>query len=58
MDMTEALNAQLAILLFLSLVPMPGTIQARCAQRSKIRVFEPENEKLYGQRSCVDHFGR
>ncbi len=58
MDMTQALNAQLAIMMFFALMPMLGMMQARRAQRSKIKIFMPENDKSHGQREDVNHFDR
>ena len=58
MDMTQALSAQLAIILLLSVIPMLGMMQTGRAQRSKIRAFTPENQKIQRQRSNSDHFGR
>ena len=58
MDMTQALNAQLAIMMFFALMPMLGTMQARRAQRSKIKIFMPENDKSHGQSGDVSHSDR
>ncbi len=58
MDMTQALNAQLAIMMFFALMPMLGTMQARRAQRSKIKIFMPEKDKSHGQSGDVNHLDR
>ncbi len=50
MDMTQALNVQLAIMMFFALMPMLGMMQARRAQRAKIKLFKPENDDTSGQR--------
>ncbi len=55
MDMTQALNAQLAIMMFFALMPMLGMMQARRAQRSKIKIFMPEKHKSHGQSEDVNH---
>ena len=55
MDMTQALNAQLAIMMFFALMPMLGMMQARRAQRSKIKIFMPENHKSHVQSEDVNH---
>ena len=44
MDMTQALNAQLAMMMFSALMPMLGMMQARRAQRGKIKFFMPEDD--------------
>ena len=58
MDMTQTLNAQLAIMMFFALMPMLGMMQARRAQRSKIKIFMPENDKSNGQSGDVNHSDR
>ncbi len=58
MDMTQALNVQLAIMMFFALVPMLGMMQARRTQRGKIKMFMPEQDKFHGQRGNVSHLGR
>ena len=58
MDMTQALNAQLAIMMFFALIPMLGMMQAQRAQRSKIKIFVPENDKSQGWRGDVDRLSR
>lgn len=58
MDMTQALNAQLAVMMFLALMPMLGMMQAGRAQRSKVKVSMPENERSHGQRGVVNHLDR
>ena len=42
MDMTQTLNAQLAMMMNFTL--MPTLAQARRAQRSKIKLFMPESD--------------
>ena len=42
MDMTQTLNAQLAMMMFFALIPMLGMMQARRSQRAKIKIFLPE----------------
>ena len=44
MDMTQTLNAQLAMMMFFALIPMLGMMQARRSQRAKIKIFLPEND--------------
>jgi len=56
--MTQALNTQMAIMMFFALIPMLGIMQARRAQRSKIKTFMPENDNSHGQRRNVDSLGR
>ena len=58
MDMTQALNVQLAIMMFFALIPMLGMMQARRAQRSKIKIFMPENDKPHGRRGDVVRLDR
>jgi len=58
MDMTQALNAQLAIMMFFALIPMLGMMQARRAQRCKIKIFVPENDKSQGRHGAVDRLSR
>ncbi len=58
MDMTQALNAQLAIMMFFALMSMLGMMQARRAQRSKIKILMPENDRSHGQRGDVNHLDR
>ena len=58
MDMTLTLNAQLAIMMFLALMPMLGMMQARRSQRSKIKVFMPKNDRSREQRGDVNHLDR
>ena len=58
MDMTQSLNAELAIMMFSALMPMLGMMQARRAQRSKIKIFMPENDKSHGQSGDVNHSDR
>ncbi len=58
MDMTQALNAQLAIMMFFALMPILGMMQARRAQRSKIKIFMPENDKSHGQSEDVNRSDR
>ena len=58
MDMTQTLNAQLAIMMFLALMPMLGMMQARRSQRSKIKVFMPKNDGSREQRGDVNHLDR
>ena len=45
MDMTQALNAQLVMMMFFALIPMLGMMQARRAQRGKIKIFMPDDDK-------------
>ena len=58
MDMTQALNVQLAIMMFFALMPMLGMMQARRAQRGKIKIFMPEKDRSHGPRGNVNHLGR
>ncbi len=58
MDMTQALNAQLAIMMFFALMPMLGMMRARRTQRSKIKIFMPENDRSRGQRREVNNLDR
>ncbi len=58
MDMTQALNVQLAIMMFFALMPMLGMMQARRAQRGKIKIFMPENDKSHGRSGVVNHSDR
>ena len=58
MDMTQALNAQLAIMMFFALIPMLGMMQARRVQRSKIKILMPEGDKSHGRRGDADRLGR
>ncbi len=58
MDMTQTLNAQLAIMMFFALMPMLGMMQARRAQRSKIKIFMPENDRSNGQSREINHSDR
>ena len=58
MDMTQTLNAQLAIMMFLALMPMLGMMQARRSRRSKIKVFMPKNDRSREQRGDVNHLDR
>ena len=58
MDMTQALNAQLAIMMFFALMSMLGMMQARRAQRSKIKIFMPENDRSHGKSGDVIHLDR
>lgn len=44
MDLTQTLNAQLAMMMFFALMPMLGMMQARRAQRTKIKFFMPEDD--------------
>ena len=58
MEMTQALNVQLAIMMFFALMPMLGMMQIRRAQRSKIEIFMPENDKSNGQSRDINHSDR
>ena len=58
MEMTQALNVQLAIMMFFALMPMLGMMQIRRAQRSKIKIFMPENDKSNGQSRDINHSDR
>ena len=58
MDMTQMLNAQLAMMMFFALIPMLGMMQARRAQRAKIKVFLPEDDTTSGPRDDAGHSGR
>ena len=58
MKMTQALNVQLAIMMFFALMPMLGMMQIRRAQRSKIEIFMPENDKSNGQSRDINHSDR
>ncbi len=49
MDMTQALNAELAIMMFSALMPMLGMMQARRAQRSKIKFSCPRTTNPTGR---------
>ncbi len=51
MEMIQTLNAQLAMMMFFALIPMLGMMQARRAQRGKIKIFMPENESTRARRS-------
>lgn len=44
MDLTQTLNAQLAMVIFFALMPILAMMQARRAQRTKIKVFMPEDD--------------
>ena len=55
MDLTQTLNAQLAMMMFFALMPMLGMMQARRAQRTKIKIFMPEDD---GRRNETTRFGR
>ncbi len=57
MDMTQTLNAQLAMMMFFALIPMLGMMQARRAQRGKIKIFLPENDSN-ARRGDASHMGR
>ena len=50
MDMTQTLNVQLALMMFFALIPMLGMMQARRDQRSKIKIFMPEDESTRARR--------
>ena len=52
MEMIQTLNAQLAMMVFFTLIPMLGMMQARIAQRSKFTFVMPENENA--QRTEAD----
>ena len=49
MEMTQALNVQLAIMMFFALMPMLGMMQIRRAQRSKIKIFIPKTTNPTGR---------
>ncbi len=51
MDMIQTLNAQLAMMMFFALIPMLGMMQARRAQRGKIKIFMPEDDSTGARRS-------
>ncbi len=57
MDMTQMLNAQLAMMMFFALIPMLGMMQARRAQHGKIKIFMPENDNASGRRGDAKHPG-
>ncbi len=44
MEMIQTLNAQLAMMILFTLLPMLGMIQARRTQRSMITCNMPEND--------------
>ncbi len=58
MDWIQTLNAQLAMMMFFALMPMLGMMQARRAQRGKIKFFIPKNDNTGARRDDEDRIGR
>ncbi len=58
MDLTQKLNAQLAMMMFFALMPMLGMMQARRARRGKIEFFLPENDNAGARRDDENRIGR
>ncbi len=57
MEMIQTLHAQLAMMMFFALIPMLGMMQARRAQRGKIKVFIPEDDNTRARRTAATRQG-